>query len=535
MAIDPLAVSPYADPNYIPVPGLGRQVSPAAQPPFIDKPNTAYDLLGAAATMAAAAQAAAIAASEPVGLSAGTKASIAISTVSPAFAAVRHALDAGETFAIGCSGDSTGDDDGSASLATSFAGGGVLWFERAMKKIAAAYPNYHVMSKHWNGSTEVFDPWVTLQAQVAGPFAVNFAGRSLRYTKPDGTGPKFATNVIDISARIAPTTWTPAAEQIIVGQMIGTRTYGTDNTFWFSIKPTGVLSLRWYGVDGTALAQNLDSTVAVAGTAGQFLNVRVTLEVIVGTSETIKFYTHDDTTSTWTQLGSTISYTGSVVAINPNTTAALEIGGVGWQPAGSPFAGRVSEVSIRDSLQGGTVAPSSLARWERYPDASTTYSGAPTLYVINSSRAGSAMTYHTDTVRLPKLSPDYGELIRYFNDSHNETGNQGAFNWTVPYVAWVTAMTARLTQAKPCAVLQNPHNTTWANEVAYGQDHKTRIAQLAALAVQNNWGALDAYDAFLKDGRTLSVLISADGLHPETTTGMELWASTAVRMIGILA
>jgi hypothetical protein len=76
MAIDPLAVSPYADPNYIPVPGLGRQVSPAAQPPFIDKPNTAYDLLGAAATMAAAAQAAAIAASEPVGLSAGTKAGL---------------------------------------------------------------------------------------------------------------------------------------------------------------------------------------------------------------------------------------------------------------------------------------------------------------------------------------------------------------------------------------------------------------------------------------------------------------------------
>jgi hypothetical protein len=77
MAVDPLAVSPYADPNYVPTPA-GRQSSPAAQPPFVDKPNTAYDAYGAAAAIQAAVVAAVAGISEPVGLSAGTKAGLII-------------------------------------------------------------------------------------------------------------------------------------------------------------------------------------------------------------------------------------------------------------------------------------------------------------------------------------------------------------------------------------------------------------------------------------------------------------------------
>jgi hypothetical protein len=221
-----------------------------------------------------------------------------------------------------------------------------------------------------------------------------------------------------------------------------------------------------------------------------------------------------------------------VSALYDAGTGFFELGADNWQPSGDPANGRIYEAQIRDGVDGPTIAPCLPELWEQYGDGSVTFGGAPTLYLVNTSISGSRMTAHSSAAQVALETPNYGQQIQVFNDSHNETNASGPAGWISPYQAWVAAFQARLPLTKPVAVLQNPHTNAWVNEAAYGQAHPVRLDELRALANAQNWGIVDLFGAFTNDGRGPTQLIQSDGLHP-TQTGYDLAARVVARQVGL--
>jgi hypothetical protein len=361
-----------------------------------------------------------------------------------------------------------------------------------------------------------------MQAQAAGRRFVNITTRSIRYVFPDITKAQYTSGNIDAQALVSFSTLSGATGTIITQaykEVGGVRS--ADQVFEVRLHTSGNLYMR-HSQDGVNWLSDRISTVPLSSVAqvGVPIWVRATLEIVVGTGFTVKFYTSPDRI-TWTQLGAAVTGgSASTTAIHqPSQGSYVEAGASGWQPVGSPLTGaKIYEVQVRDGVDGPTLAPAAIETWERYADANTTYGGAPTLYVLNASRSGSNMTYHTDPTRLKKETQNYGQVAAIFNDSHNEGGNTGSL-WIPAFTAWVNAVLGRLPNAAVNVVGQNPHTSAWANETAFGPEHVTRIMELSAAASNAGWGFVNVYQAYLDDPRGLSVLVSADGLHPSPVPG----------------
>lgn len=447
----------------------------------------------------------------------------------PQMGALVRALDAGRSAAFSVFGDSTGDSDGSTPAQDRLAA-------RFARRLCAAYPNHHVLFKLWNPTTEDFGAWVTMQAQAAGRRHAIISTRSLRYRPADIADVALASGNVDVRALVSFPNLVPSATQTIVSA--GRKEVGgvqSNELQWqLRLHTSGNLYFR-RSENGAAWQTDRISTVPLSSAASVDtpIWVRAVQEVTPGTGFTVKFYTSPDGI-TWTQLGTTL--TGGSAATTATYQGVqgsyFEVGGDGWQPVASPFTGgKVYEVQIRDGVDGPMVAPAAVERWERYGDPATTYGGAPTLYVLNASRSGSDMSYHTDATRLKKETPDYGQVAAIFNDGHNETTKTGSL-WLPPYEAWVSAVLDRLPNAAVIVVGQNPHTSAWANEATYGPEHVTRIMELSAAAGNQGWAFANAYQAYLDDPRGLGVLVSADGLHP-TQTGYQLSGDTLVSLAHI--
>ena len=428
------------------------------------------------------------------------------------------ALTAGQSAAFGWHGDSTGASDGTNPAIRCTP-------ENFARQLAAKFPSYHVLMRSWNASQERFDAPVVLQSATAGQAYAQFNGRSSRYPSK-----LFTSSTVDVRAKVD---LTGTAGGIIACQIEGSgATYNTQRVFAFQLDTNRFLQI-FGSYDGT---QQSPASSSVALPLNYIGWVRGSVETVIGTSTAgsvaFRFWTSADGI-TWTQLGATQGpYAGTRPALWQSTQADFEIGGSGWQPNGSPIIAKIYEVEIRDGLDGPLIAPALPQLWERYPDASTTFGGAPTLYVINASASGTVIAYHVDTVRGPKMTPNYGQSVEFFNDSHNEGGVSGPKNWLPQYLAWVNLVLGRVSLASVVAVLQNPHTAAWTNETAYGLSHPLRLAELSAYAPKQGWGTLDLYSAFLADPRGLGVLIGSDGLHP-TQTGYLLAGLTAGKLAGL--
>ena len=441
-------------------------------------------------------------------------------TAIPSLTPLMRDLSLGRSTALWLSGDSTGNSDGANPDPTQES-----WPIRFLRDhIAPVFPNYMILARSWNPTTEQLDPYVVIKNQVAGRRYAEFAGRSMRYVPPAGEG-QFTSGNIDVAVNaidIAPNANERALTVCYNGDDIP---YGTQNVYRFRMQSNGNLAMS-ISSNGTTW-DHTDSGASVPEEATWF---RCTWVFESGVRQVIKFYTSADAV-TWTQLGPTQDYPGDVRPVHQSVGAFFEIGGEGWQPAANTLNGKIIEVRIRDGVDGPLIAPALPELWERYPEANTTFGGAPTLIYINGSRSGAAMDYHTNTNRLKMETPNYGQVAAIFNNSHNEGGRSGS-QWLPPYEAWVAAVQSRLPKATATVVGQNPHMSTWPNEAAYGLDHQTRIAELVTLAARKGWGFLDLYSAYLFDGRPLSALIGPDGLHPQPS-GHELAAAELARKSGL--
>lgn len=394
-------------------------------------------------------------------------------------------------------GDSTGDET-------------TEWVYNTAQYLAAQYPAYTVKYRLWDDTSQDYLAPVVLQTGPQGEMYASFPAKSLSIAAAQVT---HIGGDIDLRADVALDDWTPASNQTIMAR------YGSaGNRAWrWYVGSTGAMTFEW-STDGTAL-------IAKSSTNPGFVDgsrnwVRVTLDVDNGASgNDVKFYTSSDG-ATWNQLGSTIT-TGSTTSIFNPSSQAWEMGARGTN--GERMSGKVYEVGIRNGLNGPTCNPRFPDAWTRPDDTSATFTGSPTLYIVNASKSGAGISYLNDSTRLPLMCPDYSQVACFLNSSHNEAWTTGpALNslWS----AWITAVKARLPFAALVAMTQNPRYSPASNI----REMNIRHGQIAAIARQNGIGVIDTFKAFVADPRG-SALIATDGIHPTHNVGDNqgalLWAS----------
>lgn len=155
------------------------------------------------------------------------------------------------------------------------------------------------------------------------------------------------TDDIEIVARIAPTSWRPAAQMAVVGKYTST---GNQRSFNFALSTTGQLVLVLSTTGGDAL-QAVSST-GIPSAAAPTLWIKMTRLRSTGA---VTFYTAPDAPNeptSWTQLGTPITTAGTA-AMFPST-APVEIGSIATGTA-QMFAGRIARAIVRPGIAAAAV------------------------------------------------------------------------------------------------------------------------------------------------------------------------------------
>jgi hypothetical protein len=174
--------------------------------------------------------------------------------------------------------------------------------------------------------------------------SVNGATSGNTATTPDAAALDI-TGDFEFVARLAPTDWSPATAQTVLGkrQTAGQYSYGVQ------MNTSGGISLS-YSTDGTAVVTAF-SSVAVPFSDGQAGWIRVTRNQTTGD---VIFYTAADSSSepgSWTQLGTTKTTTPSGIY---SSNSQVEIGSWVAGSAGN-FIGNIYQVILRNAIGGTPV------------------------------------------------------------------------------------------------------------------------------------------------------------------------------------
>jgi hypothetical protein len=430
-------------------------------------------------------------------------------TNSTPFAALMAALREGQDdVAIGLVGDSTGDATDE-------------WLYLVGQYLATTFPAYTVRHRVWSDATQAFAAPTTIQT---GTGAVERAV----VLDPGGTVAAVAypganiTGDLDISVKVKAVDWSN-----------GTQTFcakfgaSGNRSFRFQINSSGFLIFDW-SVDGTALQTVASSGTIVPHADGSIGWVRVVLDVDNGAGgHAIKFYNGSDGIA-WTQLGSTVTRATGATSVFASTYD-YELGA--RTGTAEPLTGgaRLYEAQIRDGIDGPTVAPRVASLWNRGVGTGVaTIEGAPILTLVNGSHLGAALSYLNEATRYKKLTPDFGQAVVFFSDSHNEANTVGQA-WINLLSSWVTNVLTRHPMAAPVLLTQNPRYSP----AAYIAEHARRRRQTMGWAKQRGYSVVDTYRAFLDNGGG-AALINADGIHPTQTAltgGQTVWKNAITALL----
>ncbi|WP_134739992.1 SGNH/GDSL hydrolase family protein [Nocardioides sp. 503] len=387
----------------------------------------------------------------------------------------------------------------------------IKWVYRFAQLLMVMFPAWTFHYRLWDDANQRYGPTTVMQTGTAGVRYLDCStGTTTRRLDPL-VSPHLA-GTIDVQIKVSMADWTPGAQTIMAGRSGAGGTRG-----WYVLVNTAGLMTFVYSVDGTALATV--SPGAVLGlTDGSTKWLRWVFTPNDGSgNKVLKCYTSDDGV-TWTQVGTTQTSAGTVTLFNPNV--GYEVGGVA---AGIGNAGlKVYEIRIRDGEDGPNIVPALPDLWPPYNISSAIVVGAPICTIVNGSRSGANIAYLNDSVRLPKMTPDYGQAVTILSSSHNEGLAQGVL-WSNLLTGWLAAVKARLPLAPPVLLTQNPETpavTNWAAE------HARRRTDTLAYARINQVDAIDTYKAFLDYGDWAADL-KADVTHPNAA-GYDLWRDVVV-------
>jgi hypothetical protein len=174
------------------------------------------------------------------------------------------------------------------------------------------------------------------------------------------------TGDLDVRARIRATDWTPSDSRTIASQCRTTGGDAAESNWYFFLTNTGYLSLfvttdgaNWLGRTSTVVLQTAASLVDNVSD----IWVRAIHDVNNGASgNDIKFYYSTDGT-TWTQLGTTVTNTGT--SSRYNSTFPHSVGAFGSYAY--RWVGRIYEVEVRSGIAGTVVASTMFDQDPWYP------------------------------------------------------------------------------------------------------------------------------------------------------------------------
>lgn len=189
------------------------------------------------------------------------------------------------------------------------------------------------------------------------------------------------TGDLDVRVKLAPDSWTPAANGVIAAKSIGNSGVNTWGWVLYAASSTGLLNLLW-SPDGTFASRiTVASSAAPSFTAGQAGWVRVTIDVDDGAGHNVvTFYTSTDGSS-WTQLGLTRTQTGTT-SIYDNTTIPFTLGN--YSGGGANMLGDVIYAEIRNGIAGTNAVPTDPSTW-------TVEAGTVTVFAALTPTAGTSV------------------------------------------------------------------------------------------------------------------------------------------------
>lgn len=396
------------------------------------------------------------------------------------------------------------------------------------QQLATKYPGWTVEWWNYTDANNAYDLPVKLQTGTGGERGLQInpvSGYSGLLKNGDFTTP---TGDLDIRVKASAQWQSIAANQTLVAKFAtGQRMF----RFYLSLT-TGRLFYD-YSTDGTTPVSKA-STVALDSTAyanGNIGWVRVTHTLNNGSAgNDVKFYTSTDGT-TWTQLGATVTTAGAVTLFN-TSTSDWEIGARNGN--GEPLIGSavLYRVYICNGLAGNIVSPLAIDRWYQIGQAADPVKvGAPTLFVMAGASSGAGLSpgatpLLSDATRLGHILLDATTLVTFLAESHND-GYYHGIPYQALYRAWIAAIKPSIPLSAICVLTENPRlaPATQINE------HSYRLQQQVSLAAEDGYTFLDIYKTFLADGRAMSTLVAADGIHPSDAAGSPLWATTVYNAI----
>lgn len=440
------------------------------------------------------------------------------------FYAVDSALQEGRTAAINIMGDSTGNATNE-------------WPYMLGQWLATRFPNAHVKYKVSDqASPYLYTAWQTIQAGADGERHAYFGGAGAAETKrtyyQDQTLFTPVTGDIDIRVRAAMSKW--GGTSTPQGMACRYATSATNRSWYLALTASGQLTFSW-SADGTALL-----SVASAGSVGFADNaerwVRATVDVDNGEGGyTARVYTSADGI-TWTQIGETKTTTGGATAIYNAVNVPYEIGGFGLTNYLCK-GGKYFEAQIRNGIDGPIVNPQGIESWApRVPSApfeAGEYRGGATLYINNGSVSG-ADTAFLATTNFDKVCPPWNGALVIVSCGHND-GTVIEGNWLASRDAWQAKIDAKCLGSQSVWLTQNPTFSLDGSALDSVLRRDRRRQLLLSWAARKGVLAIDIYKSFLLDGRPLTDLIAADGVHPVqgadvagVPTGQGVWRDAII-------
>jgi hypothetical protein len=400
------------------------------------------------------------------------------------------------------------------------------WFTTFIAWLASQLPKLTVTRRTWSDTLQGYTSATTVQTGSTGDRYVT--GTGVFVSVPDSPATS-VTGDMDVRIKVAFTDWTPVS-LLTLGSKNGN---AGARSWWLDLNSSGNLILT-ISADGTNFVSKTSTAPApfADGTTGW---IRFTLDVDNGAGGyDVTFYTSTDG-NTWTQLGTVVTTAGTTSLFDTVSPTQL----IGRGAGGTGDAGlKAYAMQVRTGINGPPVVDIDL---DALPETGTTFTdyagnictlngtatrvGALGVTVFDGSVGGSVITYASDSTRFPKLTP-YPADLAVINYGH--TGGTATTTYLTDYQTLAGLITAKWPSAFLIGSVENPQ-TLESRTQELIDAHATRMALIRDWLRQNQWGVIDAYQAFVDDGRALIDVLVDDGVHP-TAAGYALWDTTARRL-----
>jgi hypothetical protein len=262
---------------------------------------------------------------------------------------------------------------------------------------------------------------------------------------------------------------------------------------WEIILSSGELWFRWSTTGLDADVKSAISTDTIAADAGH-IAIRVTMDVNNGAAgNDVKFYTSTDINGTWTQLGSTVTTSGTTSIFD--STAELSVGGVTTEKTGSSVGSptKTAKIYAARVLQGiaGTVRASPDFSSQTVDTMSFT-DGQGNLWTMQgeSSIGSDAWRFHGEVSGWPVVSEITGRYITVPIEASGQWRRLSQNEQPVNSAMFRAHSNPALTRVKAYWSMEDgPESTQIASNLGQGIGYPMAISGAPTLSSYDEWTA----------------------------------------------